>query len=159
MRDQRIFEVIYIKTTVANLWDALTNPDVTQTYWYGTRIESDWKVGSKVRYLRNGEVTDEHVVVAVDKPRQLRHTFQPTFGEFKNEPPSRVTFGLSQNGEVARLTVIHEGFPPQSKVFRACSEGWPAILSNLKTLLETGAPLPTFEFEPQPARFESSDNY
>jgi uncharacterized protein YndB with AHSA1/START domain len=154
MNKQRIFEVVYIKTTVAALWDGLTNPDVTQQYWYETRIESDWQVGSKVLYIRNGAITDEHLVLAVDRPHTLCHTFKPSFGEFKDEPPSRVTFSLSQSGEVSRLTVIHEDFPSQSKVFQACSDGWPSILSNLKTLLETGSPLPAFEFEPQAARFQ-----
>ena len=154
MHQQRIFEVSYVRTTIATLWDALTNPDVTQRYWFDTRIESDWKVGSRILYLRNGEVTDEHVVLAVDKHRLLSHTFKPIFGEFKAEAQSRVTFLLAESGAVVRLTVIHESFPPQSKVFRACSDGWPMILSNLKSLLETGAPLPVFEFEPQAARFE-----
>src|SRR5437016_13818039 len=59
MSEQRIFEVIYIKSPLAAVWNALTNPEMTQQYWGGTRIESDWKVGSKVLYVRNGEVTDE----------------------------------------------------------------------------------------------------
>ena len=151
MSEQRIFEVIYIKTSIAVLWDALTNPDVTQRYWGNTRIESDWQVGSKVLYLRDGEVTDEHTVLAVEKPRLLAHTFHPLFGAFKDEPASRVRFLLNESGEVARMTVVHDNFPPQSKVFPACSDGWPMMLSSLKTLLETGTPLPDFSFESQKA--------
>ena len=104
-------------------------------------------------YLRQGEVTDEQVVLAVDKPHRLSHTFHPLFGEFRAEPPSRVTFSLEASCEVARLTVVHDAFPPDSKVFRACSDGWPMILDNLKTLLETGSPLPAFSFPPQTERF------
>ena len=159
MSEQRIFELIYIKTSLAAVWNALTNPEMTQQYWGGTRIESDWKVGSKVLYVHNGEVTDEHTVLMVDKHKRLSHTFRPLFAEFKAEPPSRVTLLLRESGEVVRLTVIHEDFPPDSKVFRACSEGWPAILSGLKTLLDTGAALPPFSFEPQAARFQSSSKY
>jgi uncharacterized protein YndB with AHSA1/START domain len=154
MNEQRIFEVIFIRSSLAAVWDALTNPEVTQRYWFGTRIESDWRVGSKVLWLRNGEVTDEQVVLAVDPQRSLSHTFHPMFGELKAEPPSGVTFSLEENGGVVRLTVIHDSFPPESKVFRACSDGWPMILSNLKTLLETGTPLPAFTFPPQTSRFE-----
>ena len=153
MNEQRIFEVVFIKTSITALWNALTDPDVTQQYWFDTRIESDWNIGSKVLYRRNGELTDEHVVLAADKPHRLSHTFQPLFGDFKAEPPSRVSFTLEENGGVVRLTVVHDKFPPESKVFRACSDGWPMIFNNLKTLLETGLPLPAYTFPPQVARF------
>jgi uncharacterized protein YndB with AHSA1/START domain len=151
MNEQRIVEVIYIRTSLIELWDALTNPDVTQRYWFDTRIVSDWKIGSKVQYLRNGELTDEHVVLANEKYRVLSHTFQPLFGEFQSEPPSRVTFTMAENGGVVRLTIVHDGFPPDSKVCPACSKGWPMILSSLKTFLETGTPLPSYTFAPQDA--------
>ena len=154
MKEQRIFEVIYVRTSLGALWDALTNPDQTQRYWFDTRIESDWNIGSKIAYMRNGELTDEHVVIAIDRNRFLSHTFKPLFGQFQAEPASRVSFTMAENGGVVRLTVVHEGFPPDSKVFRACSEGWPMILSSLKTLLETGTPLPAATFAPQAARFQ-----
>ncbi|WKJ89288.1 SRPBCC family protein [Methylomonas montana] len=154
MNQQRIFEVIYIRTSITALWDALTNPDVTQRYWFDTRIESDWKFGSKVQYLRNGELTDEHVILSIKKHHTLSHTFKPLFGEFKSESPSRVTLTMEESGEVVRLTIIHDNFPPESKVFRACSDGWPMILCNLKTLLETGMTLPAYTFLPQSARFQ-----
>lgn len=159
MDEQRIFEVVYIRSSLSAVWDALTNPDMTQQYWNNTRIESDWQIASKISYVRDGEIVDEHTVLAVDKYKRLSHTFQPLFGEFGAEPPSRVTFLLCESSGVVRFTVIHEDFPPQSKIYRACSEGWPLILSGLKTLLETGKPLPPFTFEPQAARFESSNEY
>jgi uncharacterized protein YndB with AHSA1/START domain len=151
---QQIFEVIYIRTTAEAVWRALTDPDVTQRYWFDTRIVSDWRVGSTIRYLRHGELTDEHVVLSCDPPHRLSHTFHPVFGEYRQEPPSRVEFGVAEHNGVVRLTVHHDDFPPASVVYRACSDGWPMILSNLKSLLECGAPLPRFEFAPQPARFE-----
>lgn len=146
MAEQRIVEVVYIKSSLTEVWDALTDPDVTERYWFGTRIDSQWTVGSKVLYIRNGDITDEHVVLAVDEPHSFSHTFKSLFGEFQTEAPSRVTVSLDQDGGVVRLTVVHEDFPPDSKVFVACSQGWPMILSNLKTLLETGSPLPAFTF-------------
>jgi uncharacterized protein YndB with AHSA1/START domain len=76
------------------------------------------------------------------------------FGEFRSEPASRVEFRLDESHGVVRLTVRHDGFPPNSRVFRACSDGWPMILSNLKTLLETHAALPAFEFAAQLDRFD-----
>ena len=151
MSRDRIDQVLYVASTPAAVWDALTNPDVTQRYWFGTRIESDWKVGSKVRYLVNGKLTDEHTVLAVAPPRTLSHSFHPVFtDEYRAERPSRVTFTIEHSGEVVRLTLVHDDFPPNSQVFVACCSGWPMILNNLKTLLETGEPLPAFEFPQQP---------
>jgi uncharacterized protein YndB with AHSA1/START domain len=145
MNGQRIAQTIYIQAPIEQVWDALTNPDVTEKYWGSTRIESDWRTGSLIRYMRDGEVMDEHTIIAVERPVRLVHTFQPLFGEFKDEPPSRVSIGLQAGGAVTRLALVHDGFPPDSKVFKACSEGWPMILSGLKTLLETGAALAPFE--------------
>lgn len=150
MNTQRIVHISYIKTSRPALWQALTDPDLTERYWGRTRLESDWKVGAKLFYRRAGEVTDEHVILAIEPPRLLTHSFHPVFGEFKDEPPSRVTFLLDQSGEVVRLTVVHDEFPPHSKVYPACREGWPMILSSLKTLLETGVPLPAFAFDTPP---------
>lgn len=144
MSEQRISQVIYIKASIESVWDALTNPDMTQRYWGNTRIESEWRVGSKILYVRDGEVVDEHTVVEVERPSKLIHTFHPLFGEFKDEPPSRVSVLLQSGGEVVRLALLHDAFPPDSKVYAACSVGWPLILSGLKTLLETGSPIPAF---------------
>lgn len=144
MDDQVIALTLYIRADPAALWQALTDPDVTQRYWGHTRIESDWKPGSKIVYRREGTVTDEHTLLEVVPQRRLVHTFRPTFGEYAEEPPSRVQMELQPGGEVTRLTLVHDGFAPDSKVFPACSVGWPMILSSLKTLLETGEPLPEF---------------
>jgi uncharacterized protein YndB with AHSA1/START domain len=138
----------YIASTPEKVWNALTDPEITQRYWSGTRIESDWKVGSKVIYRRDGKITDEHIVLQVEPLRLLSHTFHPVFiEEFRNEPPSRVTFEIESGGQVVRLTLIHDEFEEESEVYHACSAGWPMLMSSLKTLLETGKPLPEFEFE------------
>ncbi len=137
MSNQKISNTQHIASTPAEVWNALTNPDLTQQYWGGTRIESDWKVGSKVLYLRDGKVTDENTALVVDPPHKLSYTFRPVFGEYAKEPASRVTFTIEPNGHVTRLDMLHEGFPPNSVVFSACSQAWPSILSGLKALLET----------------------
>jgi uncharacterized protein YndB with AHSA1/START domain len=138
----------YILSTPEGVWNALTDPSVTERYWSGTRIESDWKVGSKVIYRRNGHVVDEHVLLACEPPRRFIHTFRPTFGEFGKEPPSRVAFEIVPGGKVVRLSLVHNEFPENSAVYRACSAAWPMILSSLKTLLESGEPLPEFKSVP-----------
>lgn len=137
---------LYIASSSTKVWDALTNPEITEKYWSNTRLESDWKVGSKLIYRRNNEITDENTVLQVELEKLLSYTFEPKYAEFQNEPPSRVTFSISDNGEVVRLIMIHDEFEPNSKLYLACSEGWPMILNSLKTLLETGRPLSNLEF-------------
>jgi uncharacterized protein YndB with AHSA1/START domain len=136
---------IYIASTPEKVWSALTDPNITERYWGGTRIESDWRAGSKVFYRRNGQVTDEHELLTCEPPRRFSHTFHPLFGEFAKEPPSRVAFEIVPGGSVVRLTMTHDGFPKNSAVYQACSGAWPMLLSSLKTLLETGEPLPEFK--------------
>lgn len=135
---QSIREVVYIRATADAVWSALTNPDLTERYWGGMRIESDWRPGSKIRYHRSGQVTDEHAILGIERLRYVVHTFRPLVPEFMDESPSRVVLRIAAQGPVVRLSVRHEGFPPHSKVYLACRPGWPIILNGLKTLLESG---------------------
>ncbi len=141
MNEQRIHIVTHIASTPAAVWNALTNPDLTQQYWGGMRIQSDWKPGSKVLYVVDGKVTDENTALLVEPPHRLSYTFHPVFGEYAKEPASRVMFTIGQNGDVVTLDMLHDDFPPNSAVFEACSKGWPPILSDLKTLLEAQKPV------------------
>jgi uncharacterized protein YndB with AHSA1/START domain len=147
----------YIHTTPERLWQALTDPAFTERYW-GIAFESDWKAGSTMVLHHEGvSVADpEQVVLEADPFRRLSytwHTFTPEWAEAMGisedvraqiaaEPRSKVTFDLAEDGDVVRLTVVHDGFEPGSKVAAGVSSGWPKILSSLKTLLETGEVLP-----------------
>ncbi|WP_067692951.1 ArsR/SmtB family transcription factor [Nocardia jejuensis] len=147
----------YIKTTPVQLWQALTDPAFTNRYW-GASFDTDWQPGSEmVWHQRDWSSTDPaQVVIAADPYRTLSytwHTFDPAFAEkfgmnseevakWSSEPRSKVTFSLEPAGETVKLTVVHDGFAPGSEVLLGISEGWPAILSSLKTLLETGDVLP-----------------
>ncbi|MEZ5498835.1 MAG: SRPBCC domain-containing protein [Steroidobacteraceae bacterium] len=137
METQVIDEQVLISASLEQVWKALTDPEVTVKYWGGTRIESAWKKGAAVLYRRDGEVVDEHELREVIPNRLIEHTFRPMFGEFKTEPSSLLTILLSSEANGTRVQVLHRDFPPSSKVFAACSEGWPAILGALKSLLET----------------------
>ncbi len=137
MTNQVIDEEICISAQVNVVWDALTNPEITEQYWGGTRIESEWKKGSVIYYRRNGEIMDEHELLEIVPQRLIEHTFKPMFGEFQQEPPSLVSIILKEEGHSTRLIVLHRNFPPSSKVFDACSGGWPEILQSLKTLQES----------------------
>ncbi len=134
--------ITVIATTAEKLWEALTNPDITPRYFFGVRVESTWKVGDPVRYNAGDKITDEGVVLKCDPPRTLSYTFHHLKDEeMRGEKPSRVTFDITPEGQAVRLTVTHDDFPEDSKVLPGISEGWPLILSGLKTLLETGQEL------------------
>ena len=138
--------VTYINTTPEKLWEALTHPDFTQRYWGGRRIVSDWKVGSPVTYLKpDGSAEIKGEVLRSDPPRELSYSWKSVIGPSGEEPesPTRVTFKIAQPWGSVQLTVTHDGFPPESRLFPFISMGWPAILSSLKSLLETGEPLPS----------------
>ncbi|MCA1458638.1 SRPBCC family protein [Bradyrhizobium sp. BRP22] len=131
--------VTYIETTPEKLWEALTDSDFTRRYWFNTEVRSDWKVGSPFALVMNGTTTDVGEILEADRPRRLAYTFKHQLDEdMRNEPPTKVAFTLEPHGSLVKLTVTHEGFVEDSKLFDGISKGWPAILSGLKTLLETG---------------------
>ena len=142
----------YIKTTPERLWQALTEPAFTQRYW-STTFDTDWQVGSTMIWHNHGvTIADpEQVVLEADPPRRLSYTWHTftrelaqvhnfgdeVFAEASREPRSKVTFEIEPAGEQCKLTVVHEGFDPGSTVLRLISGGWPRVLSDLKTLLES----------------------
>jgi uncharacterized protein YndB with AHSA1/START domain len=132
----------YIETTADKLWHALTDGDFTERYWFGMHLRSDWKAGSTFEMVRkDGTVSDAGKVVECDPPRRLAYTFVNLSDKYKNDLPALATFVLEPYGNLVKLTLTHEGFAEGSKFFAGISMGWPAILSNLKSLLETGRPL------------------
>ncbi len=135
--------VTYIRTTSAKLWQALIEPEFTRQFFFGVAIESDWKAGAKWKSIgADGEVKDSGEILEIDPPRRLvlswRNEFKP---EMKAEGYSTMTYELEESGEVVKLTVRHEIDREESKLIKAVSGGWPAILSSLKSLLETGRAL------------------
>jgi|SRR5665213_4386664 len=134
--------VTYIETSPEKLWDALTSADFTERYWFGARLRSDWTVGSLFEMVRgDGTVSDAGKVVEYDEPRRLAYTFVNLSEAYKNDSPALATFVLEPYGKLVKLTLTHEGFAEGSKFFSGISKGWPAILSSLKSTLETGRPL------------------
>ncbi|MDR3401051.1 MAG: SRPBCC family protein [Chthoniobacter sp.] len=144
MEKPKFVYVLHINTTPEKLWDALTKPEFTQQYWGGRRIQSDWTTGASIKHLKpDGGVELKGEVLQAESPRRLSYTFHtvPREGQ-PAEGPTRVTFEIAVTFGVTKLTIVHDGFEPESKMFLEVSHGWQAILSSLKTLLETGAPLP-----------------
>jgi uncharacterized protein YndB with AHSA1/START domain len=142
MRKPEFIYVSYIETTPEKLWEALTSSDFTKRYWWDTSVVSDWKVGSPFALVLNGQTTDVGEVLEADRPRRLSYTFQHIANETaRKERPSRVTFVLEAYGKLTKLTLTHEDFGEDSVVVDGISKGWPAIMSSLKSLLETGTAL------------------
>jgi uncharacterized protein YndB with AHSA1/START domain len=131
--------VTYIKTTPERLWDALTSSEFSRRYWFGTELRSDFKTGSPFALVMDGKVTDSGEILEADRPRRLSYTFRHELDdEMRKEGATKVVFTLEPHGALVKLTLTHERFAPGSKLLDGISKGWPAILSNLKSLLETG---------------------
>ena len=142
MRKPEFIYVSYIETTPEKLWEALTNSEFTKRYWWDTSVVSDWKVGSPFALVLNGQTTDVGEILEAERPRRLSYTFHHILNEAaRNERPSRVTFVIEPHGKLVKLTLTHEGFAEGSRFLEGISKGWPAILSSLKSILETGQPL------------------
>ena len=140
MASDRFVYVTYIRTTPEKLWEALLSPEFTRTYWFGVTHESEWKKGSSWKMVfADGTVGDAGEVLEIEKPKRLvlrwRNEFKP---ELRAEGYSRCAFDIEGNGNVTKLTVTHEIDKNGSKFIEAVSGGWPKVLSNLKSLLETG---------------------
>ncbi|MEV5560138.1 metalloregulator ArsR/SmtB family transcription factor [Nonomuraea wenchangensis] len=147
----------YIGTTPERLWQALTDPAFTERYW-ATTFKTDWAPGSEMTWDNHGVVISdpEQVVLESEPYRRLSytwHTFTPELaqrfgwdeellGKLAGERRSKVTFEIEPVGEKVRLTVVHDGFDPGSTAAQMVSVGWPEVIAGLKTLIETGAPLP-----------------
>ena len=134
--------VTYIRTTPEKLWSALTHDvDFMKQYWFGTHCDSQWTPGSSWKMVSpDGSVTDAGKIVEAEPPRRLvirwQHQKKP---ELKAEGESLCTIELEPSGTAVKLSITHTIERDPSALIAAVSGGWPKILSNLKSLLETGS--------------------
>ncbi|GAB0102881.1 SRPBCC domain-containing protein [Nocardia sp. JMUB6875] len=138
--------VTYIHASADQVWKALTDADLTAQYW-GHENLSDWQEGSSWEHRRadgSGKVDVVGKILEVDEPRRLVLTFEDSPQEDRS--PSVVTFLIEPHQDIVRLTVTHENLPNQ-EMLQGISSGWPAVLANLKSLLETGKVLPQQPWE------------
>jgi uncharacterized protein YndB with AHSA1/START domain/DNA-binding transcriptional ArsR family regulator len=146
--------VTYIRTTPERLWQALTDPEFTARYW-GRTYDTQWVKGSGYAMTQSGARVEDprQVVLEAEPPRRLSYTWHAVSAELADalgwsddfvvavtaEPRSKVTFEIEPEDDgTVRLTVIHDGFEEGSAMLENISGGWPRVLANLKTLLETG---------------------
>ncbi len=132
---------IYIAADIETVWNGLIDKEVTEKYW-GRHNVSDWKKGSKWEHIRTdgSKTVDIHgQVLEIAPPHKLIVTWNGLKGSKTHEPhPSIVTYELTSLGPDTKLTVIHSRLSTDSVMHKGVTEGWPALISNLKTLLETG---------------------
>jgi uncharacterized protein YndB with AHSA1/START domain len=143
MADSRFVYVTYIRTTPAKLWQALIEPDFTRRFWCETWQDCRWEPGASWRLMvPDGRVFDSGEILEIVPHQRLVLSWRnEAFSEMRAEGYSRLTYELEEKGEAVKLTLIHEIDKADSKLIEATSTGWPAILSSLKSLLETGEPL------------------
>ena len=134
--------VSYIRTTPEKLWSALTDDvEFMKQYWFGTHCESAWTPGSSWKMVHpNGSITDAGEIVEAEPPRRLVIRWQNQFKpELKAEGESLCTMEIESSGSAVKLSITHTIERDPSKLIVAVSGGWPKIISNLKSLLETGS--------------------
>ena len=137
----QIYE-LFIKTTAERLWQALTDPAMTKNYFYGEQIHSDWKAGSPWHSIGpEGKRDVEGTVIEADPPRRLVITWHVLYDAELSKELSRVTYLIEPRGPVCKLTATHD-VTDAPKTGEHVKGGWMLILSGLKTLLETGEPMP-----------------
>ena len=136
---------VFIKATPEQIWEAITKPEFTASYFFGSRVETTGERNSPIRHFaaHSDELWGDDNILDSDPPRRLVHTWRSLYdAELAAEPPSRITWEIeAQPGGVTKLTVIHDQLEESPKTAASVSGGWLFVISGLKTLLETGKPL------------------
>ena len=144
VKPAHVFQV-YIRATAEQVWDAITKPEFTSRYFFGSRVQTTGEAGTPIRHAApdSEKLWGDDMVLESERPRRLVHTWRALYdAELAAEPKSRVTWEIEpQPGGVTKLTVIHDQLEESPKTAANVSGGWMFVLSGLKTLLETGEPL------------------
>jgi uncharacterized protein YndB with AHSA1/START domain len=139
--DSSFIYVTFIRTTAEKLWSALTDANQMKQFWFGMHFDTEWKKGAEWRLMfADGRVADTGEILEFEPPKRMqlkwRNEFKP---EMKAEGYAVCTIEIEPYGDAMRLSIAHSMERPESKFIQAVSGGWPKILSNLKSLLETGS--------------------
>jgi uncharacterized protein YndB with AHSA1/START domain len=138
--ESRFVYVTFIRTTPEKLWSALTDVDQMKEYWFGMHLKTEWKTGAEWQMVfPDGRVADTGEILELERPRRIRLKWRNEFRpELKAEGFTLCTIEIEPYGDAVRLSIMHSIERAESKFIQAVSGGWPKILSNLKSLLETG---------------------
>lgn len=127
----------YIRTTPRDLWAALVTPDISARYYFGGRVQTDLRIGGRFNYMTpEGEINLEGEIIEIVPEKKLVTTFVPKWAP--DGDTTHVAYEIEQMGDICRLTLTHYDY---EKSRAGVEDGWPRIMSALKTLLETGQPL------------------
>jgi uncharacterized protein YndB with AHSA1/START domain len=146
MSKEKFVYVTYIATTQQKAWQALVDGEMTRQYWQHDNV-SDWKPGSRWEHQRCNEAHTVDIVGEVIEstpPRRLVMSWAAPADAADKARHSRVAIDIEAVGESVRLTVIHDELETGSEMLKGISDGWPRVLSSLKSFLETGRPLVTW---------------
>ena len=138
--------VTYINSTPEKVFEAITKPEIARRYW-GHENVSDWQPGSRWEHVRANDARTVELVGKViehDPPKRLIITWSNESQQNDPSKTSRVTFDLIPYDTMVKLVVTHDELEPDSGMLKAVSGGWPAVLSSLKSFLETGQPIDIF---------------
>ena len=139
MSQSKFVYVTYIRTSREKLWHALTTREVIEQYRFGMSVESEWQVGSAWRMYADGSLMDSgEILESVSQTRLAMSWLNEWKPDFKAEGHSRCVYEIEPTGACAKLTLTHSMERPDSSFIAAVSQGWPMVISNLKSLLETG---------------------
>ncbi|HVV32126.1 MAG TPA: SRPBCC family protein [Vitreimonas sp.] len=135
--------ITFIRATPLMIWDALTKSEFTKQFFFGRTVESDWKQGSKWRLVMPDGKTDVAGEVLIsDPPRKLQVTWVVEWLDDAPKDPAIITYEIEQIGDLSKLTMTqHTDAKIPRKFLEGGRQGWAAILSSLKSLLETGEAL------------------
>ena len=136
--------VTYIAATAQDVWQAIVDPAITARYWHNVNL-SDWKPGSRWEHRdgdSRGTLRIVGKVVEAAPPERLVITWAAPEDEGNEKKHTRVTFTIEPLGTLVRLTVTHDRLEPGSQMLEGITDGWPKVLSSMKSMLEKGQPLP-----------------
>ena len=144
MKTARFDYVTYIASTPEHVWNALVDARITRQYWQHENV-SDWAPGSRWEHRRFDKKRTVDLVGKVVEcvaPRRLVLTWALPDDEHQEKKHSTVTVEMRPFRKVVCLTVTHDHLEPGSEMLEGITDGWPKVLASLKSLMETGRPLP-----------------
>jgi len=137
-----VYEII-VRSEPEAIWKALTDGEETQKYFFHTRVESDWKVGSPYRsYDQEGGISSDGQIVEIEPQSHLKTTFVPAWLPANDGTPSTLSWDVQSLGAATLLKLTHADIDDATFEEGQMGPGWVYILSSLKSLLETNEALP-----------------
>lgn len=133
--------VTFIRSTPEKVFEAITRPEISRLYWGHENVSDDWQPGSEWRHIRASDSQTVDLVGKVienDPPKRLVISWANESQKDDPDQYSRVTFDIEADGDLVKLTVLHDELQPGSGMLNGISEGWPLVLSSMKSFLETG---------------------